>query len=701
MKKLFTILICLTLLLGCLSPICASAESSNYYTYEYDVYEQSKAAPPGYVCIDEYNAITLGLETDFLQPSDMIYKDDILYILDSGNNRVVAINKDGTLNAIYNDFTDTNSEPIDFSSAQGFAIDNYGNFIIADTAKTRVLVFDGARKLDFIIGRPDKALEGYENPFDAVKVCVDDSDQIYVIANSINIGAMVFSKNGEFLRFYGSNKVTATAEVIMNHIKKRFMTQKQISAMKQYTPVSFTNFDTDDEGFIFTVTNNTVATSETDTVKKLNYLGKNILANDTKYGDLEWDRNTNKKALKNNFTDIDVDSNGFMNLLDTGMGKVFQYSQENQLISVFGVFGSQEGTFSNPIAIESVDDKICVLDEGKACITIFEPTNYAKTFRSAIIHLNSGNLQASMSDWNTLLTSNTNSTYAYYGLGLVYDKMGEYSTAMEYFKLAGANSDYSNSFKQYRKEYMTEKPLVIVISIVIIFAVCFVISKWYSKKAFVPEDSAFCELEQKKYFPLYTLFHPIDGFASFKSDKNLPSPLWAIIIVFGWFLASTFEFFYKGFSFNSNIAANYNLGIQLTKTVLLFIVFVVANWSICTLFEGKGNIKEIFCVTGYSLIPYVLSIFISTALSRVLTDSEDVFVTLIVTVGLLWTMFILISGLYSIHEFTIGKLLIFLVITVIAMIIIVFIVMVFYSLIQQAISFIGSLYFELALRNGI
>jgi len=701
LKKISTFLVCLILLVTCLSPLTAFAGSSNYYTYEYDAYEQSKAAPPGYECVGEYNAINLGLETDFLKPSDMIYENGILYILDSGNNRVVGINKDGTLNSIFDDFTDKNGELMDFSSAQGFAIDNYGNFIIADTANTRVLVFDASRKLDFIITRPDKALEGYDNPFDAVKVCVDDSDQIYVIANSINIGAMVFAKNGEFLRFYGSNKVTATAEVIMNHIKKRFMSQKQIAAMKQYTPVSFTNFDTDDEGFIFTVTNNTAASSETDTVKKLNYLGKNTLLSDTKYGDFEWDRGTGGKSLKNNFTDIDVDSKGFMNLLDTGMGKIFQYSQENQLISVFGVFGSQEGTFANPIAIESIDDKICILDEGKLCIYIFEPTHYASTFRNAIIHLNSGDLQTSMDEWNSLLTSNTNSTYAYYGLGLVYDKMGEYSTAMEYFKLAGANSDYSNSFKQYRKEYMTEKPYVIVIAILIILGICFAISKWYSKKAYVPEDSAFCELEQKKYLPLYTLFHPIDGFASFKSDKNLPSVLWSIVIVFGWFLASTFEFFYKGFSFNTNIASNYNLGIQITKTVLLFIVFVVANWSICTLFDGKGNIKEIFCVTGYSLIPYVISIFISTALSQVLTDSEDVFISLIVTVGLLWTMFILISGLYSIHEFNIGKLLVFLVITVIAMIIIVFIVMVFYSLIQQAIGFIGSLYFELALRNGI
>ena len=701
MKKIYSVIACILLFALLVTPLTAHADSTNYFTYEYDVYNQSKAAPPGYVCTGEINCKNLGLDTDFLQPYDMQYKNDVLYVLDSGNNRIVAINKDGTLNAVLNNFTDADGKPLDFSTAQGFAIDNHGNFIIADTANTRVLAFDSTHKLDFIISRPDKALEGYDNPFDAVKVCVDDSDQIYVIANSINIGAMVFSQDGEFLRFYGSNKVTATAEVILNQIKKRFMTQKQISAMKQYTPVSFTNFDTDDEGFIFTVTNNTVTTSDNDTVKKLNYLGKNILKNDTPYGDLEWNRNTGGAALDNNFTDIDVDSKGFMNMLDTGMGKVFQYSQENQLISVFGVLGLQEGTFSNPIAIESIDDKIYILDEGKACIYIFEPTDYANTFRSAIIHLNSGNLQDSMKDWNKLLVANTNSTYAYYGLGLVYDKMGDYSTAMEYFKLAGANSDYSNSFKQYRKEYMSEKPLVVVAVIAVIAVLLFFASRWYSKKAYVPEDSAFCALETKKYLPLYTLFHPIDGFSSFKSDKNMPSLIWSAIIVVSWFLASTFEFFYKGFSFNTNIAANYNLAIQLVKTIILFIVFVVANWSICTLFEGKGNLKEITCVTAYSLIPYVISIFVSTLLSLVLAESEAVFLSLIITVGLLWSGFLLICGLFTIHEFSISKLLLFLLITVLAMIIIVFIIMVFYSLLQQAVSFIGSLYFELSLRNGI
>ncbi len=699
MKRIYSFITCVLVFLLCLAPLTVLAGSANYFTYEYDVYEQSKAAPPGYLYENEITANSIGLDTDFLNPTDFLFKDNILYVLDSGNNRIVALNADFTLNKVYNDFINQNGQPLEFSTAEGFAIDNFGNFLIADTANNRVLCFDESRKLKFIITRPDKALEGYDNPFDAVKICVDNSDQIYVIAKSINIGAMVFTKDGEFLRFFGSNKVTATAQVILNQIKKRFMTQKQINAMQQYTPVSFTNFDIDNEGFVFTVTNNTVTTSEKDMVRKLNYLGNNILNGETSYGDYEWNRNIGGK-LENNFIDIDVDSNGFINLIDAGMGKVFQYSQEGQLISVFGVFGSQKGTFSNPIAIETVGEKICVLDEGKGCITVFEPTEYANIFRSAITHLNNGNLQDSMDDWNALLVSNTNSNYAYYGIGLVYDKMGEYKTAMDYFRLAGANSDYSNSFKQYRKEYISEHPLIIVGAVAVIFAICFTISKWYRKMAFVPEDSAFCALETKKYYPLYTLFHPIDGFENFKINKNLASYIWSIAIVVSWFLATTFEYFYKGFSFNANIATNYSLMIQLVRTVLLFIVFVIANWSICTLFDGKGSFKEIFCVTGYSLIPYIISIFVSTLISMVLTDSEQVFISLITTIGLLWTAFILIGGLYAIHEFSISKLLLFLVITLFVMIIIVFIVMVFYSLLQQSIGFVDSIFFELSLRQG-
>ena len=81
--------------------VAASAHSVQnipYEGYEYNDYEESVAAPEGYRENEVISAHTLGLEEDFNAPADMYYdKNKGLYILDSGNSRIVLISEDGKL----------------------------------------------------------------------------------------------------------------------------------------------------------------------------------------------------------------------------------------------------------------------------------------------------------------------------------------------------------------------------------------------------------------------------------------------------------------------------------------------------------------------------------------------------------------------------------------------------------------------------
>ena len=74
------------------------------------------------------------------------------------------------------------------------------------------------------------------------------------------------------------------------------------------------------------------------------------------------------------------------------------------------------------------------------------------------------------------------------------------------------------------------------------------------------------------------------------------------------------------------------------------------------------------------------------------------FLTALLVIGLLWSGFILIVGMYYIHQFTFGSLLLNLLLTLISIAIILFLLLLGYSLIQQIITFVVTLYNEIVFR---
>lgn len=98
------------------------------------------------------------------------------------------------------------------------------------------------------------------------KVAVDKAGNVYVVVRSVTRGAVMFDYQGEFTGFYGANRVEATSEIIMNAFWNTISTAEQRERMTKTTPVGFTNFDLDDDGFIYTVTES--ADVKTDVVKK-------------------------------------------------------------------------------------------------------------------------------------------------------------------------------------------------------------------------------------------------------------------------------------------------------------------------------------------------------------------------------------------------------------------------------------------------
>ena len=701
-KKVMGVLLVALLLLVCpLSVGALSVNSVPYTTYDYNFYEESISAPAGYVAEELITAETLGLEENLATPTDIYYDNkETIYLLDSGNGRIVIMDTNFNLKSVMDNFVDKNGEEITFENAEGLAVGNDGKIYIADTIGERILVFNPDQTLLREIFSPEADAHLEEGlPFDVNKVMVDNRNNLYAISRSNNMGAFVFNADGEYVRFFGGNKVQQTAEVVMKYLLRPFLTQAQLEGMTTSTPINISSFDVDGEGFVYTCT--TVANTTTvpeGIIRKLNYLGKNILDEELIFGDLEWDRKSAGKSQVTNFIDLDVDSEEFINMLDVGRGKVFQYNARGELIAVFGSYGTQFGTFNSPRAVESIGDKVVVVDSAKANLTVFRPTAYGQKYREAIILLKNDDFSGSLAIWKDLQKENSNNAHTYYGIGRVHDMQGNYGEAMKNFKLAGDRVAYSDSFREYRNILIKEWFVPIICVVVGLYALSIVLKIWRRKHAKAKDtSSAYSKLESKYTFPLYTLFHPADGFQQLKPRKI---GSWRVvgILLLALFVVFTLEFFTTGYIFNMNRMADYSLPIMVLKTIGIALLFVLSNWAVCTLFNGNGNLKEIACVTAYSLLPLIAAMFINIIASNCLSMDEGALMNIVLVIGILWTFLLLMCGLSAIHEYNMTQTFFSTVATAIGMFVIVFLLIMFFSLMQQTTSFLQSIITEALTR---
>lgn len=688
-----------------MTTVTVSAEAPAYipyYSYEYNSDDKSIAAPAGYEVSSVLKADSLGVDLALNAPSDIYYDNaGTFYLLDSGNGRIILMNAEMKARKILNTFTDSTGllSKVDITGAQGVCADANGRIYIADTNNQRILITDQEGRVLRVITRPENAMLDSAIPFSVNKIMTDKDGRIYALAKSVNLGAFIFDSDGNFLNFWGSNTVTKTAEVLFNYFRKNFMSAEQIAGMKQATPVSFTNFDIDSKGFVYTVTDNKDkdAATKTGAVRVLNFQGRDTLPSSIVFGDLEGTTSSSENAKTTVFSDVDVDSQGFINLLDIGRGKVFQYSENGDLLTVFGTYSEQQGGFGAPEAIESYGDCVYVVDSQKNCITVFRQTQYATLLRAAVSNLKSNNMSQAFDYFQKVHMLNSNSLYPYHGMGIVYDAQGDYVKAMEYFKIADAKEEYSQTFKEYRSQYFNQNSIGIMIGAFALIAVIIAVRHLIRKKLKNTANGDFSVLERKSLFPFYTLFHPVDGFDQFKPRKIASYRIGTALVAL-WFVIQTLKFFLNGYCFNDNKIGDYNIFITFASTVGMFFLFVLSNWGACALLDGKGTFKDIFCTCAYSMIPMLTAFLINIALSNICSLDEAVYLGLVNGIGLIWTGLLLVCGLMTIHQYSLKKTIASLAITVLGMLIIIFLIVLFFSLVQQIYNFIISVYTEASLR---
>ena len=198
-------------------------------------------------------------------------------------------------------------------------------------------------------------------------------------------------------------------------------------------------------------------------------------------------------------------------------------------------------------------------------------------------------------------------------------------------------------------------------------------------------------------WPFYIMAHPFEGFEDLRWKKAYNMKV-ALVIVALFFIISTCEQLMTGFLFNSHYVKIFNIVPIVIQTIVLFFTWVIGNWALCTLFDGEGTMKNICVNSAYALVPMLIGKVINIILSRCLLSTESAFIVFVSYLTILWTAILLISGMKTVHQYSIPKTLLFMFITIFAMVVIIIQLVLLVSLFQQVYVFVYSIYTELLYR---
>lgn len=198
-------------------------------------------------------------------------------------------------------------------------------------------------------------------------------------------------------------------------------------------------------------------------------------------------------------------------------------------------------------------------------------------------------------------------------------------------------------------------------------------------------------------FTFYIYSHPFDGFWVMKKEKT---GKWktGLIILFLLIITTAFRTLNSGYLFSGGGVINFSVWLLAFMVVAVVFLYCIANWALTTLAEGMGTFEDIFASLMYALTPIVIVNLPMTLLSQILIQNEAAFYNFIDIIVILWSLFLILAGNLTIHEYTMFKSVLTVILSVVAMIAIAVLIFLAFNLTQQVWNWIVAIFSEIFFR---
>lgn len=671
MKKVFAWLLILVLMLTGLTAQAATPYRTWTLGTNGELVETQTAYDP------VKSMVRFGDET-LRDPQDLrLGPDGNLYVADNGNRRVLVITKNG-------DVVKTIGDNKTLRSAMGVYVDESLNVYVADDMGSQIVVFDKDGALIRTYGKPTHQLYGEKN-FNPTKVVLDKRGNLYVTAKGNTKGIVQISPvgEGEFLGYYGANN----SNISLLTRFRRLIFGENSAAAGDIRPSSVANLAIDEKGMVYTVT----SVGDTTALRKLNVAGRSTMVPD-------YVTAQNSAVAVNKYGSI---------FTATSNGNIMEYTSEGKTLFLFGAFDRDEqriGTFKDVTGLVVMDDyTLYVLDANLKSIQILKPTEFTDMVHQAFTLFNEGKYAASKEPWTEVLRMNSMFTYASTGLGEAQYREEDYEAAMESFRNGGYRQGYSDAWWEQRSNFLHQGLSSAIIWIVVILVALAVIKYIDRRKKIlnplrkVGSFLYHIPIVNQVLYSFEMLRNPYDACYGIKREKRA-SILSAILVLTIFFVMFVAYKYFAGFLFKRVPEGYYEVFNDFMMVYGVFMLLTICCYLVCTITDGEARFRDLFISAAYALIPMIVVLPIELILSNVLTFNEEFFISLLNIIGIGWTCLLLVLMLMYQNDYTLGKTIKTIFITMFCVLVVVALIAVMYMLISQLVDFITSVYGEVVYR---
>lgn len=656
----------------------AQQDAADYYI---DFSGDKAAIPDTYVPVSTVTGNSVSGK-GFNSPQDIfIDGEDNIYIADTGNNRILKFGVGGNLI-----FESGTADGTAYVSPQGIFVDEFYHVFIADTGNARIVHLSPEGEFIESFVKPESNMLSGVEAFSPTKVIYNNNTGfLYTVLGK---QLLTIDSLNEFKGFFASNKVGFS---LKNLFIRKFATKEQKKLLGQDEAVAFYN--------ICYKNNRIYATTygSSDNIKVINNIGTDLIPSGS-YGEIELDGE--RVRTEPILIDITANEYGIITTAQQNNSKIYQYDSDGRLLLAFGGKGTTAGYFSLISAIDT-DSKgnLYILDSAANNIQVLEPTYFTQLIHRADYLYNAGDYGESLQLLNEIRSLSPSYTTARNKIGNIYYKQKKYDAAMTEYKASGNKAAYAKAFEKQRYTFVKEHFVLTAVLAAAAAVLLFVFIKKAAKQAKLFEHKLYFESTSAFKTGLLlmpvALFHPISCFERIKHNRKNLSALWAVGILFSVCFMRILQIYLTNFTVADTTADEADFVMEMLTCAGIVPFFAIVNYLVTTLQTGETNLKESLLNCSYSLMPAVTALPLFIAVSWVVGATETYFYSLGLGAVIVWCILLCFVSVGVSNNYSFGKTVKVLLLTLAAMAVIAVIVMLFATLAAHSFISVKEMYTEI------
>ena len=199
------------------------------------------------------------------------------------------------------------------------------------------------------------------------------------------------------------------------------------------------------------------------------------------------------------------------------------------------------------------------------------------------------------------------------------------------------------------------------------------------------------------------LFHPIVVSEHIKRQRGEPGfkrlTVALVLILLALALAvNIFSIYYTHYPLASVSVRKANLLLECGKLFVPVLTWVLASYAMTTILDGGTMIGEAMLYNALTLVPYVVFTVPAVLLSRLMDGGQAGLYGVITGGLLLWVVMLMIVGIKEMNEYSVGKTLLVVLLTLFTMAVIWATIVLLFTISSQFVTMIREVYYEIVYR---